>query len=214
MIPTPPPAPLDARPARVNLRPVLSLLPILAYVGVRAIAGTQLAIGIALGALLASYVVGRNRGPLGGIAAFSLGLAIIGASVGMALNSDTAFLLREPAGDFAVALALLGSMILRRPIVGLVAREVAPRCVERLDLRGRLFIALTGLWVLQLLSAGAFRLYLLLQEIGPADYLLWSRVAAWSGGALAVAISVALVIGAARVARLRFDGLAAAPAFS
>ena len=170
-----------------------SLLPIALYVGLRAVTGPAPAIGGAFLAMLVVYLVNRHASALSGLALLTLAVATVASAIGIALNSDTAFLLRDPIGDFITVAVLLGSVIKRRPFVGLVANEVAPGVVHGLDLSGRLFSALTLLWAAQILAGGSVRLVLLAQEMSPHTYLLMSRAVSWPAAATLILLTIILV---------------------
>jgi intracellular septation protein A len=184
-------------------------MPVVLYVGLRAATGPQLAIGAAFIAMLIVYRLNRRTGALSALAALTLAVATIASAIGIALNSDTAFLLRDPIGDFITVAVLLGSIFMRRPFVGLIAREVAPGVVHGLDLSSRLFSALTLLWAAQILATGGVRIVLLTQEMSPESYLIMSRATAWPAAAAIVLLSLILV---RRAIRSRPNAASAHPA--
>ena len=193
---------LEALPA-LNLRALTNLLPVLVYVLARQLLGTQAGIGITFATLLIVFKINRERGVLSGIAALGLVLAAFTAAAGIALNSDTAFFIRDPIGDFITATVLLASLLVRRPLVGLVVHEIWPKCAQSIDLQSRLFYLLTLLWAAQTLSIGAARIVLLLQEHSPEAYLIWSRLVSWSPAFATGTVTVLLVARAVQAHTVR-----------
>ena len=182
----------------VNLAAVANLLPVVLYVVVRHAAGTQIGIGVAFLALIVVFALNRRRGVMGGIALLSLIIATGASVAGILLNSDIAFLLRDPIGDFLTAGVILGSLALRRPLLGLVAREVSPRFVGGVDLQCRLFYLLTLLWAGQILATGGVRVFLFLQGLAPDSYIVWSRAASWPAGLAVIVVTGVLLVRAGR----------------
>lgn len=178
---------------RLNPAATLSLLPVVLYVGLRAVTGPQPAIGAAFLAMILVYRLNRQTGALSALAVLTLAVATVASAIGIALNSDAAFLLRDPVGDFITVAVLLGSIFKRRPFVGLIAHEVAPGVVHGLDLSSRLFSALTLLWAAQILASGGVRLVLITQEMSPQTYLIISRATAWPAAAAIVLLTLILI---------------------
>ncbi len=183
----------SSAPPRLNPAAALSLLPVILYVGLRAVTGPQPAIAAAFLAMILVYRCNRNTGALSALAVLTLAVATVASAIGIALNSDAAFLLRDPVGDFITVAVLLGSIVRRRPFIGLIAHEVAPGVVRGLDLSSRLFSALTLLWAAQVLASGGVRLVLITQEMSPETYLLMSRATAWPAAAAVILVTLILV---------------------
>jgi intracellular septation protein A len=176
----------------VNPAAVANVLPVVLYVVARQLAGTQIAIAVALIALLALFVVSRRVGVLRILASITVVVAIVAGAIGVALNSDFAFLLREPIGDLLAAALLLGSLIVRRPLVGLIAHEVSPRAMHGQDLRLSVFYWLTVAWLCYVLTTSGFRIFLLLEDISPESYLIWTRTLSWPLSAVLLGLSAVL----------------------
>ena len=110
----------------INSAALANFLPIILYVGVHEAAGNQAAIAAALVALLLVFRLSRERGALRILAVLSVGVAVVAGTIGMALRSDTAFLIRDPVGDFLAVAVLVGSVSLGRPIAGRKLRGLTP----------------------------------------------------------------------------------------
>ena len=101
-----------------------------------------------------------------------------------AVNDDFAFLVHEPISDLLAALVLIGSFVMRRPLVGRIALEISPRAMHGQDLRLRLFYWLTVAWLAYVLAMGGFRIFLLVQDLSPEAHILMTRAASWSVAAI------------------------------
>jgi intracellular septation protein A len=153
-----------------------SAYPILVYWVVRQVATTQLA--ILAGFAMAVYVFASNRQRSGVVATLALlGMVIVGGSaiVGLILDSDKAYLASDAGRDFLMTTIALGSLIVGRPLVGVVTREVFPRLGRVLDEDHRVFIYLTLGFALLNLLTGGIRI-VLLQELSITQYIVFSRV--------------------------------------
>jgi hypothetical protein len=175
-----------------------SVWPVGVYWIVRSIAGTQA--GVLAGFATAVYVFATSRQRSGVIATLALaGMVIVGASaiVGLVFDSDRAYLANDAARDFLMTTVALGSLVIGRPLVGVVAREMSPRLASVLDEGHRLFVYLTlGFALINLLTA-AIRL-VMLQELGVGQYIVFSRVATFPINVGYFALAAYLLFQAAR----------------
>ena len=177
----------------VNPRIGLSLLPVLVFWIVRRRAGPELAIGAGFAA--SALVFASNRGPRGVVGTLAIaGFAVTGgaAAVGLVFGSEKAYLANDAAGDFLIAFIAAASIYLRRPIVGLIALELAPRLRPVLDARHRVFVLCTLLVVGTNVAQGVVRIALL-QNLSVDAYLLWSRVVSWPLSIVGFAVIFTLI---------------------
>ena len=110
-----------------------------------------------------------------------LGIVIVGgaAIVGIVLGSEKAYLANDAVGDYMIMAIALGSIVAKRPLFSLLAREMSP-IVERYLASGHSVFFLST-WLLVLVNAvqGSSRV-VLLESLSVDQYLLWSRVVSWS----------------------------------
>lgn len=177
----------------VNPRILISIIPILAYMGVRQIANTQIAIGSAVALALAIlFTHRRRRGIIGFLAVMGVAVLSGGAVVGIVLNSDRAFLANDPVGNFITAGVDFGSILIGRPLAGPMTREFLPRTVPILDERHRVFVLITFLWALTSICIGGTRL-IMLDRLSINEYIIWSRVLSWTVNSLLILIGIMFV---------------------
>ena len=174
-----------ARPPRdilatssINNRFWLTVLPIAAFLLVDRLADTRWAIGAGLAAAILVFLRTRRSGVVGYLAVG--GIVIVGgsATVGIIVDSDKAFFASDAIGDVLWTGAFLGSVVLGRPLMGVLMREIFPGIREWIPERHRVFVALSLAWAAQNVVTAVIRV-LLLDALSTNSYLLWSRVATW-----------------------------------
>jgi hypothetical protein len=108
-------------------------------------------------------------------------MVIVGgaAIVGIVLGSEKAYLMNDPISDYLIMTTALGSIIFRRPLFSLFARELIPAVERVLEPRHSVFYLTT--WLLVALNAvqGTIRV-ILLQSLPVDHYLLVTKPMGWS----------------------------------
>ena len=174
-----------ARPPRdilatssINNRFWLTVAPIAAFLLVDRLADTRWAIGAGLAAAILVFLRTRRSGVVGYLAVG--GIVIVGgsATVGIIVDSDKAFFASDAIGDVLWTGAFLGSIVLGRPLMGVLMREIFPGIREWIPERHRVFVALSLAWAAQNVVTAVIRV-ILLDALSTNSYLLWSRVATW-----------------------------------
>ena len=167
----------------VDPRGLLSIAPIAVYLGMRQIVAAPLAIGAGFAVAALLFAMNRRRG--GGVIQWLalLGLLAIaaGAVSGLVLDSEKAFLANDIVGDYFMALLLVGSIIVRRPLAGAIVHELFPRLRLQLPATHHVFVQVTWMYVLSNLLTGTYRV-VLLQEVGVSEYVVYSRMVSWPLG--------------------------------
>ena len=156
----------------------LSFLPIAAFLIVGRFADTRIAIGAGFATALVVFMRTRHSGVIGRLAVG--GIVIVGgaALVGVVIDSDKAFLASDPIGDFLWMAAFGLSVLLGRPLMGIIVREMFLGAREWLPERHRVFVWLSVAWALQNILTAAIRI-VLLDSLSADAYILWSRVITW-----------------------------------
>ena len=170
----------------------LSFLPVASFLVVGRFADTRFAIGAGFAAALVVFVLTRHSGVIGRLAVG--GITIIGgtALVGIVIDSDKAFLASDAISDFLWMAAFGGSVLLRRPLMGTIVREMFPGAREWLPERDRVFVWLSVAWALESILTAGIRIALL-DSLSADSYILWSRVATWPLNATLLGFSYYLV---------------------
>ena len=186
----------------------LSLAPIGVYWLTRQTLGTQAGISAGFVTALAVFWVMRGRSVLAWLALVGIVVVAGASAVGLVLNSDKAYLANDPVSDFLMAAIMLGSLVPRRPLMGLLITQIAPRVRDTLAGGHRVFYLLTAIWAVQNLVLGTVRVAML-QELSPGQYLLGSRAVSWPLGVGLTVLSTYLIYRAMRLAFADADAAAA-----
>jgi len=181
----------------INPRFALVFVPVVVFWLVRRVASPEIAIGAGLVASLIVFFTNRKRGATGILAV--LGIVIVGGSAitGIVLSSEKAFLANDPIGDYIIMTIALGSIVFRRPLFSLFARELAPVVERYLEPRHSVFFLATWLLVVVNAIQGTSRVFLL-DNLSVDQYLLWSRAVSWSLNIALFAVTYVLIYRAVR----------------
>ena len=156
----------------------LGALPLVAfYVGYQW--GTYQAILLSFVATLVVYVLSWRRGMIRLIATFGFIVAAGAAAAGLILNNERAYLARDAGSDFLIAAIALITVLVGRPLVGIVVREFSPPTRALLPLQARVFVTTTLLLAGVNFAQGLVRSWMLLGDLSVGQYLVWSRVFGW-----------------------------------
>lgn len=178
----------------MNPRILLTLLPIAIFYGLfRMDAPTWVAI---TGGFLASLLVlstNRRDRLIGGLTLFGFGILAITAVIGIIWGSEKAYLASGPISDFLLAPLYLGSILIGKPLVGGIVRELFPAYVAGLPPDHRVYSGLSLMWAGYDVVHGIARVYML-SNLSVGEYLVWSRLAAWPVTATLMAVSAWLIL--------------------
>ena len=183
--------------SQVNPRIGMTIIPVLVFWSIRQVAIPEVAIAAGFIASLIVFFINRRHGVIGALAVVSMLIVGGGALVGIITGNEKAFLANDPVGDFIVTTLTLGSIIIRRPLFGLLAREFVPALKNILEPRHTIFYITTLLLAGMNAMQGTARLYLL-QNLSVDEYLIWSRVVSYSLNIVMFIIAYNLIGRAAR----------------
>jgi hypothetical protein len=163
----------------INLRFGLVILPVAVFLLVRRVATPEIAIGAGFFTSLIVFFINRQNGASGILAV--LGMVIVGGTtiVGIVLRSEKLYLMNDPISDYLILTVALGSIIFRRPLFSLFARELVPAVEHALEPRHSVFYLTTWLVVAVNAVQGTIRV-VLLQNLSVDHYLLVSKPMGWS----------------------------------
>lgn len=184
-------------PSKLDFRIMYGILPVVAfYIGYQW--NAYAAIGLGFAATVFAYYASDRKGLVGIFALFGLFVATVAAVVGIVLEDERAFLARDAAIDFLLASLGLGSLLLGRPVVGLVLRDMWPALRELLPLRHRACVLATLVFVVVNIFQGTVRTWMLFGGFSVGEYLVYSRLFGWPTAGIMIAIIAAIVRRAAR----------------
>lgn len=162
----------------MNLRILWSGLPVAIFYALSRVAEPWMAV---LGGFIASAVVywfNRRDTLMGTLTLFGFVVVSISAIIGIIVNSEKAYLASGPAADFLFVPLYAVSIYLKKPLIGLIAREVFPKYAGRIPVAAPVFAGLSVLWAAHDVVQGVGRFYLL-HELSVGEYIIWSRVLNW-----------------------------------
>jgi hypothetical protein len=172
-------SPEAERPRRYYVRPspqvLIAFLPALAFILADKFVPTPGAIGTSFAVSAVIFV--RNPGGGGVIRMLgAIGFAIVcGAAItGIALSSGKAYVAQNLFSDFAFAAIFAGSVLVHRPLMGAIIREVVPALKPVMPIDHRLFVQLTLANIAINLAQGTARVFLI-QDLSASQYAIASR---------------------------------------
>lgn len=183
----------DPRQWPIDPRVFLGGLPLFAFIAGLHWGNAYTAILASLGASIFVYFAGSRRGALGLLALFFFGITLVYAVIGVIAGDERAYLTHEGARDFVAAGMAVVTVFLGRPLFALVIREAVPSLERLLPLEHPAFMWTTLFWAAVNVVQGVVRIAMLNADFSVGEYLLWSRVFAWSTTLLMYGIIVLVI---------------------
>jgi hypothetical protein len=158
-----------------------ALVPVFLFLGANGAGGLVWAVA-ASSAWSMTLIIARRRASTsaGPLVWFSLGYALLRGAAAIIAGSATVYFGPAVIGDLAGGLAFVGSVVVRRPIVGAIATifYAFPDEVRRGRAYRRVFSHLTLAWAALLILIGVFQV-VLLATTSASMYLVVRSVATW-----------------------------------
>ena len=179
--PAPEPAARDdstVRPSdyiRLDPRVIEGAYPAFVFLIANSLWTTQLAIGLSFATALIVFVRNRQRGVIGVLGAISFVIVSISAIVGLAWDSGTVFVAQNLIADFVFAGVYAVSILIGRPLIGVISRELVPSIKPVVDVNHTVFIQLTVVAIIINAGEGLARLWLI-DVLSNNWYVIVSRV--------------------------------------
>ena len=160
---------------RIDPRIFLGAVPAVVFLIARQFLSTQLSIGVSFAA--SAFVFFRNpgHGVIRALSVLSFVVVTIAAVIGIISENETAFVAQNLAGDFIIAGVCVGSMIARRPLIGGIARELAPGIRPVMPIEHPTFMWLTAANAAVQALVGLARAVMLV-TLSTGVYVIVSRV--------------------------------------
>jgi hypothetical protein len=186
----------------VNPRILLSLLPVLVFFGLTRIVPPQVAILGGFGASAAVFYVARGEKLIGLLTAFGFSIVTVSAVIGLIWNSEKAYLASGPVSDFLLGPVYIGSILIGKPLVGGISRELFPAIAGKIPINAPVFAWLSVLWAGYDILHGIARTYML-SELSVGQYIIWSRVLSWPPTGLVLGVTAFFILREAQRIRRR-----------
>lgn len=173
----------------MNPRILLTLLPIAVFYGLfKMDAPTWVAIGGGFAASGAVLLTNRKDRLIGGLALFGFFVLGISAVIGIIWGSEKAYLFSGPVSDLLFAPLYIVSILIGKPLIGGIVRELFPAYVAALPPNHRVYVYLSVAWAACDILHGIARVYML-SSLSVGQYLVWSRLASWPVNAALLGLS-------------------------
>jgi hypothetical protein len=160
---------------RPDLRVLAGILPSVAFLVLNSLMSTQLAIVVSFVVSAGVFFLNPGRGVIRALTVISFTVVLASAVVGLAFDSGKAFVAQNMVGDFLISAIFLGSVLMHRPMIGAIAREMVPAIKPVMALDHAVFVKLTLINVGLNLVSGFARLFLL-DALTENQYVIASRV--------------------------------------
>lgn len=176
----------------VRLRLLLSLLPAWIFLVVSRFAAPWAAIGAGFIATVAVYERTARSPLVGGLATFGIAVVAVASLLGIAREDEKVYLAAGAVTDLLFVPAYFVSAIVRRPLVGGIAREMVPTIAGVLPLEHAVYRLLSLAWAVYYLAHGLVQAWLL-GQLSVAEFVILSRVVLWPPTGLALLVTVAII---------------------
>jgi hypothetical protein len=145
----------------------------------------------------AVFAINRRDRVMGLLMLFGFVIVALTALIGIVWDSEKAYLASGPISDFAFVPLYALSIVARRPLIGLIARELFPAWGRAIPVNDRVFIGLSLAWAAYDLLHGLLRAWLL-AELSVTEYIFISRLVSWPFSAALLGVSVRSIRRASR----------------
>ena len=160
---------------RMDPRVIEGAYPAFVFLIANSLWTTQLAIALSFGTALFVFVRNRQRGVIGILGGISFIIVSISAIVGLIWDSGTVFVAQNLIADFVFAGVYAVSILIGRPLIGVIAREMVPSIKPVIDVNHRVFVQLTIVAIFINAGEGIARLFMI-EAMSNNAYVIVSRV--------------------------------------
>ncbi len=183
----------------MNTRVISGIFPVAVFFTLSRIAPAWLSVTGGFIAYAIVFYINRKNRFISGLTAFGFVIVATSAALGIFTDNEKAYLASGPIADFLFIPVHIISAMMRRPIIGGLARELFPAYAGRLPADHRVFMGLSFAFAAHDLCQGIFRV-VLLRELSVGEYIVYSRVLFWPVTATLIGLTVFLIYRAARQA--------------
>lgn len=160
---------------RPDFRLLQGLLPVLVFIVLNRQATTQIAIGASFLVSIVVFWHNRSSGIIRFLTVLGFSLVAVAAVIGLILDNDKIFVAQNIATDFAIVAVSIGSIMVGKPLIGALARELTPGIRSVMAIDHPVFVKLTLINAALNVVTGVARIFLL-QEVTANQYAVLSRV--------------------------------------
>lgn len=151
-----------------------------------------LAIVLSLATAAVVYAVNKEYGATRALSAIGFVIAASSAVAGLLLESEKTFAAQNIFGDLVFIVIATGSIVIGKPIAGVIVREMFPTLRPHIRANDTIFVALTLVVIVANAMQGGMRFWML-EEMSTNDYVLASRVAGLPFNLVYVGVAYGLI---------------------
>ena len=160
---------------RLNPRLLITMTPVVVFYVLSVVAPPTLAVAGGFAAAAGAFYFTRKSRLYQALLLVGFAVVALTAAIGITWGSEKAYLASGACSSFLFAFIYSGSVLIRHPLVGGIAREVVPGLTGRLPDTAPVFVWTTLAWAVFSMSQGFVRVYLLV-NLSVGEYIIWSRV--------------------------------------
>jgi hypothetical protein len=159
---------------RPDLRVFAGILPSVTFIALNSFTTTQIAIVVSFLVSTVVFVGNPGSGAIRALSVISF-VVVLGSTIaGLVFGSGKAFVAQNMVGDFLISAIFIGSVLIGRPMIGAIAREMVPAIKPVMAIDHAVFVKLTIINVGVNLISGGARL-ILLEALTENQYVIASR---------------------------------------
>jgi intracellular septation protein A len=151
------------------------LLPVATFLVVNQFGPAQAAIGASFVVSAIIFVRNRARGVIRLLSVLGFSIVTISAIIGIVADSDRAFAAQNIVADVIFAAIFIASVLIGRPFIGLIARDLVPGIRPVMELRNPIFVQLTLLSAAINVVSAVARAFMI-ANLSVNTYVIVSRV--------------------------------------
>jgi intracellular septation protein A len=152
----------------------VGLVPVAVFLVANYFGPAQLAIGLSFAASIIVFARNRGHGAVRFLSMLGFVIVTVSAVIGIAADSERAFVAQNIVSDFIFAAVFVGSVLVGRPLIGEIAREAAPAIQPVMPSAHAVFVRLTLLNAGINIVTGVARIFLF-QSLSVNAYVIASR---------------------------------------
>lgn len=166
---------LSPRDLRINSAVFEGALPVLVFWLLNQVADPRIAIAASFATAVAVFIRNRDSGVIRFLSTIGFTVVAVSAVVGLIFESDKAFAAQNIVSDFLTVPLGVGTILVGRPLVGMITRELVPAIRPYMAVTHSTFVWLTLISVVINASTGVMRWYML-EALSTNDYVILSRI--------------------------------------
>ena len=148
--------------------------PAIVFLIANQLAPTQIAIVLSFAAAVVVFVRNKASGVIRLLSTIGFAIIAFSTALGLALDSDRAFVAQNIFADIVFAALFFGSVVVGRPLIGAIARELVPGIRPVMQINLPVFVQLSLLnAAINVVSAIAR--YLMIENMSTNAYVILSR---------------------------------------